>query len=84
MIFRHLQQTVDRLLGQGDRLLQVAEEQPITIDLESMTVTTPFQDRFSFTLDPFRRRCLMEGLDEIALTLASEKAISAYEARSRI
>ena len=58
-----------------DRLLQVAEDHPITIDLESMTVTTPFQDRISFTLDPFRRRCLMEGLDEIALTLASEKAI---------
>ena len=67
-----------------DRLLQVAEDHPITIDLESMTVTTPFQDRFSFTLDPFRRRCLMEGLDEIALTLASEKAISAYETRTRI
>ena len=67
-----------------DRLLQVAEDHPITIDLESMMVTTPFQDRFSFTLDPFRRRCLMEGLDEIALTLASEKAISAYETRTRI
>jgi 3-isopropylmalate/(R)-2-methylmalate dehydratase small subunit len=64
-----------------DRLLEVAAEQPITIDLESMTVTTPFQDRFAFVLDPFRRRCLIEGLDEIALTLASDAAISAYEAR---
>ena len=49
-----------------------------------MTVTTPYQDRFAFTLDPFRRRCLMEGLDEIALTLASESAISAYEARTGV
>ena len=67
-----------------DRLLQVAEDHPITIDLESMTVTTPFQERFSFALDPFRRRCLREGLAEIALTLASETAITAYEARAGI
>jgi 3-isopropylmalate/(R)-2-methylmalate dehydratase small subunit len=65
-----------------DRLMEIAAEQPITVDLESMTVTTPFQDRFAFTLDPFRRRCLMEGLDEIALTLASDAAITAYEART--
>src|ERR1700749_1715988 len=48
-----------------DRLLEVAKTDPVTIDLESMTVTTPFQDRFAFTLDPFRRECLMQGLDEI-------------------
>jgi 3-isopropylmalate/(R)-2-methylmalate dehydratase small subunit len=65
-----------------DRLMEIAAEQPITVDLESMTVTTPFQDRFAFTLDPFRRRCLMEGLDEIALTLSSDAAITAYEART--
>jgi 3-isopropylmalate/(R)-2-methylmalate dehydratase small subunit len=49
-----------------------------------MTVTTPLQDRFSFSLDPFRRECLMGGLDEIALTLASEAAIGAYERRTGI
>ena len=62
-----------------DRLLAVAQDQPITIDLETMTVTTPFQDRFVFELDPFRRRCLMEGLDEIGLTLARDTAISNFE-----
>ncbi|MEF8393949.1 3-isopropylmalate dehydratase small subunit, partial [Escherichia coli] len=41
-----------------DRLLEVARDQPIVVDLETMTVTTPFQDRFAFHLDPFRRRCL--------------------------
>lgn len=65
-----------------DRLLQVAAEQPIALDLETMTVTTPFQERFPFHLDPFRRECLLRGLDEIALTLASEPAIAAYELRS--
>ena len=63
-----------------DRLLEAARDQPVTIDLETMTVTTPYQDRFAFALDPFRRRCLMEGLDEIGLTLARDAAITGYEA----
>ena len=62
-----------------DRLLVVARDQPVTVDLESMSVTTPYQDRFPFTLDPFRRRCLMEGLDEIGLTLARDAAIMEFE-----
>ena len=65
-----------------DRLVAVAQDQSITVDLETMTVTTPFQDRFAFALDPFRRRCLMEGLDEIGLTLAQDSAISTYEAQA--
>jgi len=64
-----------------DRLLEVAREHPLTVDLETMTVTSPLQDRFEFALDPFRRECLLGGLDEIALTLASEAAIRAYEVR---
>ena len=63
-----------------DRLLEVAQDQPITVDLETMSVTTPFQDRFPFEMDAFRRQCLMEGLDEIGLTLARDTAISKYEA----
>ncbi|AOW25190.1 3-isopropylmalate dehydratase [Sphingomonas melonis TY] len=62
-----------------DRLVEVAKEQPITVDLETMTVTTPYQDRFTFELDSFRRRCLMEGLDEVGLTLARDTAISKFE-----
>ena len=64
-----------------DRLLEVARDQPVTVDLETMTVTTPFQDRFAFELDPFRRRCLMEGLDEVGLTLAKDTVISKFEER---
>ena len=67
-----------------DRLLSVAQELPLTVDLETMTVTSPLQDRFNFELDPFRRECLIGGLDEIALTLASEAAIRAYELRTGI
>ena len=64
-----------------DRLLEVAQEHELTVDLDTMTVTSPLQDRFEFQMDPFRRECLMGGLDEIALTLASEAAIRAYEVR---
>ena len=63
-----------------DRLVEVAKTDEITVDLETMTVTTPFQDRFPFALDPFRRQCLMEGLDEIGMTLARDTAISKFEA----
>lgn len=66
-----------------DRLLEVAREGvAITVDLESMTVTTPYQDRFSFEMDAFRRQCLMEGLDEIGLTLAHNAEISDFEGRT--
>jgi len=66
---------------QVDRLLEVAETDPIMIDLEHQTVTTPFQDRFSFEIDPFRKHCLQGGLDEVALTLKRGDAITAYETR---
>jgi len=66
-----------------DRLMEVAETDPITIDLEHQVVTTPFQDRFTFEIDPFRKHCLIEGLDEIALTLTRNAQIEAYEARQR-
>jgi len=62
-----------------DRLLEVAKTDPITIDLETCTVTTPFQDRFEFEIDPFRRDSLMQGLDEIGLTLTRDAAIASFE-----
>ena len=66
-----------------DRLMEVAETDPITIDLESQTVTTPFQDRWRFEMDPFRKHCLIEGKDDVDITLQSEAAIEAYEDRQR-
>jgi len=62
-----------------DRLMEVASTDPINIDLEHQTVTTPFQDRFTFEIDPFRKECLIGGLDEIGLTMARAKAIAAFE-----
>ena len=68
---------------QVDRLLEVAKTDPVHIDLETQTVTTPFQDRFRFEIDPFRKHCLLNGLDEVGLTLARDTAISAFESTVR-
>lgn len=65
-----------------DRLLEVAKTDTIHIDLETQTVTTAFQDRFHFDIDPFRKHCLLKGLDEVGLTLAMDDKISAYESRA--
>ncbi|MBD2841157.1 3-isopropylmalate dehydratase small subunit [Erythrobacter rubeus] len=63
-----------------DRLMEVANEgHEINVDLETQTVTTPFQDRYSFDIDPFRKHCLLHGLDEVALTLERQAAIGEFE-----
>ena len=69
--------------AQIDRLMEVAATDPIHIDLEHQTVTTPFQDRFSFEIDPFRKDCLLGGLDEVGLTIARGDAITSYENTAR-
>jgi 3-isopropylmalate/(R)-2-methylmalate dehydratase small subunit len=65
-----------------DRLMIIAAAgDPIHIDLEAQTVTTRFQDRFEFAIDPFRKQCLLDGTDEIGLTLAAADKIAAFEDR---
>ena len=52
---------------------------PVTVDLESGTVAGPGGFAASFTVDPFRRHCLLNGLDDIGLTLQHASDIDAYE-----
>ena len=66
-----------------DRLMEVAKTDPIHIDLEAQTVTTSFQDRFVFEIDAFRKNCLLNGLDEVGLTMAMDAKISTYESRAK-
>jgi 3-isopropylmalate dehydratase small subunit len=65
-------------------LLRVTPEHSICVDLERQTVTSSAGDHFRFAMDPFRRECLLGGLDEIALTLDHEPDIRAYEQRTGI
>ena len=66
-----------------DRLMEVATSEPLTIDLENQVVTTPYQDRFPFEIDPFRKHCLMQGLDEVGLTLAQDDTITTFETQRK-
>jgi 3-isopropylmalate/(R)-2-methylmalate dehydratase small subunit len=65
-------------------LLAKAQAQPgyqLTVDLEAQEVRDGAGFRAAFNVDPFRRDCLLRGLDDIGLTLQHEPDISAYEAR---
>ncbi|MBP7001338.1 3-isopropylmalate dehydratase small subunit [Amaricoccus sp.] len=55
----------------------------LSIDLESQTIKGPDGGTVSFDIDPFRKHCLLNGLDDIGLTLEKADDIDAYEARQR-
>jgi 3-isopropylmalate/(R)-2-methylmalate dehydratase small subunit len=55
----------------------------ITVDLEKQEIRGPDGGVVRFDIDPFRKRCLLEGLDNIGLTLQEEKAIGAFEAKAQ-
>lgn len=57
------------------------ERYQVTVDLPQQVVLLPEGERYAFTVDPFRKDCMMKGLDGIGLTLQREAAISAYELR---
>jgi 3-isopropylmalate/(R)-2-methylmalate dehydratase small subunit len=65
-----------------DTLMQHAQSSSnnVTVDLASQIVRAGNHE-FSFTLDPFRKHCLMNGLDDIGLTLEKSAAIDAFEAK---
>ena len=54
----------------------------ITVDLPAQTVTGPDGKADKFDIDPFLKHCLINGLDEIGLTLEKAPAIAAYEAKA--
>ena len=69
-----------------DQLFKEVEPQPgyqLSVDLAAQTVTTPGGTSFHFEVDPFRKDCLLNGLDEIGLTLQKEADITAYEQRRK-
>jgi len=70
---------VDVLFGEAR-----AEGYRLTLDLPAQTVSTPGGRSFRFDIDPFRKDCLVRGLDEIGLTLQQAEAIRSYEARRKL
>ncbi|WCE29393.1 3-isopropylmalate dehydratase small subunit [Vibrio sp. SCSIO 43137] len=71
---RLTEQEVDEIFT----FVEANEGAQVTVDLESMTVTAN-NKTYSFEIDEFRRHCLLNGLDNIGLTLQHEDKIAAYE-----
>ena len=69
-----------------DELFQQVEATPgyqLRIDLQAQTVTRPDGKVLKFEIDAFRKHCLLNGLDDIGLTLQDGDAIAAFEAKHR-
>jgi 3-isopropylmalate/(R)-2-methylmalate dehydratase small subunit len=67
---------------QVDALMEESKNHPdalIEVDLEKQTVTRGNKFSFSFEIDPFRKHCLLNGLDDIGLTLQKDTAIATFE-----
>jgi len=72
--------------AQVDKLMALAQKPDtlITVDLETQTVSAyPDNTNFSFTIEPFRRECLLKGLDDIALTEQHAGDIATYEKKQK-
>jgi len=70
-----------------DELFQQVEANPgyeLTVDLQAQTVTRPDGKVYSFELDEFRKHCLVNGLDDIGLTLQDHEAIATFEGKHRV
>ncbi|GAA0785747.1 3-isopropylmalate dehydratase small subunit [Marinobacterium sediminicola] len=63
--------------------VEAAEGYELTVDLERQVVVTPSGEEFAFEVDAFRKHCLLNGLDDIGLTLQHADEIKAYEERRR-
>ena len=70
---------VDQLFDQ----LYAEEAYQLTVDLQQQQVIKPDGEIFSFEIDTFRQHCLLNGLDEIGLTLQDSDAIRHYEQQRR-
>ncbi|PSL14895.1 3-isopropylmalate/(R)-2-methylmalate dehydratase small subunit [Marinobacterium halophilum] len=63
--------------------VEATEGYQLTVDLERQVVVAPSGETFAFEVDNFRKHCLLNGLDDIGLTLQHADEIKAYEARRR-
>ena len=71
--------TVDRLFKEA----QGHEGYRLAVDLEQQSVSTPTGETFHFDIDPFRKQCILNGLDDIGLTLEHADEIRAFEQKHK-
>ena len=70
------QEDVDKLMDDANRGANAV----VTVDLETQTITGPDGGSIAFEIDPHRRHCLLNGLDDIGLTMEKADSIDAFEA----
>ena len=73
------EEDIDDLFKQAE----AEEGYQLTVDLQAQTVTRPDGKSYSFEVDAFRKHCLLNGLDDIGLTLQDANAIRAFEEKHR-
>ena len=72
------QETLDVLMADAEKGSNARME----VDLETQTITTSDGESFAFDVDAFKKHCLLNGLDDIGLTMEKATFIEAYEARA--
>jgi 3-isopropylmalate/(R)-2-methylmalate dehydratase small subunit len=72
------QSEVDKLMDDAER----GSNATLTVDLESQTISGPDGGKIHFDIDPFRKHCLLNGLDDIGLTLEKADHIASFEAKA--
>jgi 3-isopropylmalate/(R)-2-methylmalate dehydratase small subunit len=73
------EEVIDRLFAE----VETNEGYQLDVDLENQRVITPSGEILEFEVDAFRKHCLLEGLDDIGLTLKDEDAIRAFEQKHK-
>ena len=69
------QEEVDKLMDDAER----GSNAVVTVDLENQTISGPDGGTISFDIDPFKKQCLLEGLDDVGLTMKKVGHIDAFE-----
>ncbi|MBI1180921.1 MAG: 3-isopropylmalate dehydratase small subunit [Alphaproteobacteria bacterium] len=74
------QEDVDKLMDDAERGANAI----LAVDLETQEITGPDGGKIRFDIDPFRKHCLLNGLDDIGLTLEKAASIDSYEAKQKV
>jgi len=74
------QNEIDKLLDDASR----GSNAIVSVDLEAQEIRGPDGGMITFAIDPFRRQCLLNGWDDIGLTLRQEQKISSFEERQKL
>lgn len=80
LIIKLPQADVDKLMADAE----LGENGRLTIDLEAEEISRPDGETIAFEIDPFVKHCLLNGLDDIALTLAKADAIDSFEDEQKV